>query len=51
MKERQQLELQKKKIINNYNVEKNGFKLDDILNKFNDFDLSEDEIKEVYENN
>ncbi|AXU70592.1 TPA: Rpn family recombination-promoting nuclease/putative transposase [Clostridioides difficile] len=32
-------------------LKKNGFKLDDILNKFNDFDLSEDEIKEVYENN
>ncbi|HEK4907963.1 TPA: Rpn family recombination-promoting nuclease/putative transposase [Clostridioides difficile] len=32
-------------------LKKNGFKLDDILSKFNDFDLSEDEIKEVYENN
>ncbi|MDL0363197.1 hypothetical protein QQO62_16555, partial [Clostridioides difficile] len=32
-------------------LKKNGFKLDDILNKFNAFDLSEDEIKEVYENN
>ncbi|MDX5642550.1 Rpn family recombination-promoting nuclease/putative transposase [Clostridioides difficile] len=32
-------------------LKKNGFKIDDILNKFNDFDLSEDEIKEVYENN
>ncbi|MDI2882301.1 hypothetical protein QJL30_10225 [Clostridioides difficile] len=32
-------------------LKKNGFKLDDILSKFDDFDLSEDEIKEIYNNN
>ncbi|HDJ1466748.1 TPA: Rpn family recombination-promoting nuclease/putative transposase [Clostridioides difficile] len=32
-------------------LKKNGFKLDDILSKFDDFDLSEDEIKDIYNNN